>query len=150
MHSSSHRIIGLLSIKITSPVTHMFSSACRSVLQTILGVWIFHDLLTVYVARSITEVTRSSRYSNLRNRVSSIMVILGGSMYYTWVKSQEADRKAAAAARDNTREREVEEGLLMKPTNRNSGEDDGSVTVFEIADSDEERGGSPKRKTRQE
>ncbi|KAF9074845.1 hypothetical protein BDP27DRAFT_1316064 [Rhodocollybia butyracea] len=63
-------VAGLLSIKVTSPVTHMFSSAARSVLQTLLGVMIFSDILTV-------------------NRVSSILVILGGTMYYTWVKSSE-------------------------------------------------------------
>jgi GDP-fucose transporter C1 len=61
-------VAGLLSIKITSPITHMFSSAARSVLQTLLGVWIFNDVLTV-------------------NRGASIMVILGGTMYYTWLKS---------------------------------------------------------------
>ncbi|KAJ3721744.1 hypothetical protein C8R42DRAFT_607434 [Lentinula raphanica] len=61
-------VAGLLSIKVTSPITHMFSSAARSVLQTLLGVYIFHDILTV-------------------NRVSSILIILGGTMYYTWVKS---------------------------------------------------------------
>ncbi|KAF8956057.1 hypothetical protein BDZ97DRAFT_1672214 [Flammula alnicola] len=54
-------IAGLLSIKITSPITHMFSSAARSVLQTALGVWIFNDILTA-------------------SRVVSISVILGGTM----------------------------------------------------------------------
>lgn len=39
-------IAGLLSIKITSPVTHMFSSAARSVLQTVLGVRLFGDILS--------------------------------------------------------------------------------------------------------
>ncbi len=38
-------VAGLLSIKVTSPVTHMFSSAVRSVLQTILGVNLFGDVL---------------------------------------------------------------------------------------------------------
>jgi len=61
-------IAGLLSIKVTSPVTHMFSSAARSVIQTLLGVWLFQDILTV-------------------NRVLSIMTILSGTMYYTWVKA---------------------------------------------------------------
>jgi GDP-fucose transporter C1 len=61
-------ISGLLSIKVTSPITHMFSSvrallaffldyflrhfmpqAARSVLQTLIGVWAFGDILTVYV-----------------------------------------------------------------------------------------------------
>lgn len=61
-------IAGLLSIKVTSPVTHMFSSvstfpsmirnhhllnlsgqAARSILQTGLGIRFFGDILTVYV-----------------------------------------------------------------------------------------------------
>ena len=69
-------VAGLLSIKVTSPVTHMFSSvssdtigvnllltlvlilkyllmqAARGVLQTLLGVWIFKDILTVCVPLS--------------------------------------------------------------------------------------------------
>ncbi|KAF9270634.1 hypothetical protein L218DRAFT_1072026 [Marasmius fiardii PR-910] len=63
-------VAGLLSIKVTSPITHMFSSAARSVIQTLLGVLIFHDLLTI-------------------NRGASIFVILCGTMYFTWVKSLE-------------------------------------------------------------
>ncbi|QRW15075.1 GDP-fucose transporter 1 [Ceratobasidium sp. AG-Ba] len=69
----------LISIKVTSPVTHMFTSAARSVLQTALGAWLFKDILTV-------------------NRVASIAVILFGSCLYTWVKSRENQRKAAQAA----------------------------------------------------
>ncbi|KAJ2929247.1 hypothetical protein H1R20_g7845, partial [Candolleomyces eurysporus] len=42
-------VAGLLSIKVTSPITHMFSSAARSVIQTLLGVWLFQDILNVYV-----------------------------------------------------------------------------------------------------
>lgn len=61
-------IAGLLSIKVTSPVTHMFSSAARSVLQTLIGVWAFKDVLNV-------------------NRGLSIGIILGGTMYYTWIRS---------------------------------------------------------------
>ncbi|EJU05464.1 hypothetical protein DACRYDRAFT_74687 [Dacryopinax primogenitus] len=63
-------VAGLLSIKVTSPITHMFSSAVRSVLQVLLGIWIFGDILTV-------------------NRLLSIGTILLGTMYYTWIKSQE-------------------------------------------------------------
>ncbi|KAI0068089.1 hypothetical protein BV25DRAFT_516815 [Artomyces pyxidatus] len=63
-------IAGLLSIKVTSPITHMFSSAARSVIQTLLGVWLFHDVLTL-------------------NRMVSITTILSGTMYYTWVKAGE-------------------------------------------------------------
>lgn len=61
-------VAGLLSIKVTSPVTHMFSSAARSVLQTLIGVWAFKDVLNV-------------------NRGLSLGIILGGTMYYTWIKS---------------------------------------------------------------
>jgi len=63
-------IAGLLSIKVTSPITHMFSSAARSVIQTLLGVGLFHDVLSL-------------------NRVASIATILMGTMYYTWVKASE-------------------------------------------------------------
>ncbi|KAG9048949.1 hypothetical protein FS837_011592 [Tulasnella sp. UAMH 9824] len=107
-------VAGLLSIKITSPVTHMFSSACRSVLQTLLGVWIFHDILNV-------------------NRVASITVILWGSMYYTWVKAQDA---ASSQAHRQYPKDDVEQGLLMQP--RVSNDDaDSSVTMFEAPDDDE-------------
>ncbi|KAL4070643.1 hypothetical protein J3A83DRAFT_4372831 [Scleroderma citrinum] len=64
-------LAGLLSIKVTSPITHMFSSAARTVIQTMLGVWLFRDILTV-------------------NRAVSIFLILLGTMYYTWVKSVES------------------------------------------------------------
>jgi solute carrier family 35 (GDP-fucose transporter), member C1 len=39
-------IAGFLSIKITSPITHMVSSAVRGVLATLLGVWLFGDVVT--------------------------------------------------------------------------------------------------------
>ncbi|KAJ7631069.1 hypothetical protein FB45DRAFT_748062, partial [Roridomyces roridus] len=54
-------IAGLLSIRVTSPITHMVSSAARSVLQTLIGVSYFGDLMTT-------------------NRAGSILVILGGTM----------------------------------------------------------------------
>ncbi|KAJ6604798.1 hypothetical protein DFH09DRAFT_1123825 [Mycena vulgaris] len=63
-------IAGLLSIRVTSPITHMFSSAARSVLQTVIGVTYFGDLITA-------------------NRATSIIVILGGTMLYTWMKAVE-------------------------------------------------------------
>jgi len=66
-------VAGLLSIKVTSPVTHMFSSAARSGIQTVLGVWLFHDVLTT-------------------NRMISLATILSGTMYYTWVKATEKTR----------------------------------------------------------
>jgi GDP-fucose transporter C1 len=61
-------VAGLLSIKVTSPVTHMFSSAARSVIQTVLGVLVFGDIITSY-------------------RGGSIFVITAGTLYYTWIKS---------------------------------------------------------------
>ncbi|KAF5352706.1 hypothetical protein D9756_005939 [Leucocoprinus leucothites] len=67
-------VAGLLSIKVTSPITHMFSSAAKSVLQTLFGVWIFKDVLNV-------------------ERALSILVILIGTMYFTWVKSTESPPK---------------------------------------------------------
>ncbi|CDZ96159.1 GDP-fucose transporter [Phaffia rhodozyma] len=51
---------GLLSITITSPVTHMFSSAVRSVLQAILGIAVFGDVLTVPRAISLTFIVTGS------------------------------------------------------------------------------------------
>ncbi|WRT70724.1 uncharacterized protein IL334_007722 [Kwoniella shivajii] len=62
-------LAGLLSIKVTSPVTHMFSSAMRSVLQTILGVYLFKDLIN-------------------SSRVMSIVLIIIGSCLYTWNQSR--------------------------------------------------------------
>ncbi|EIW66293.1 hypothetical protein TREMEDRAFT_35270 [Tremella mesenterica DSM 1558] len=62
-------IAGLLSIKVTSPVTHMFSAAVRSVLQTILGVYLFHDVLNT-------------------NRIMSIILIILGGLLYTWHKAR--------------------------------------------------------------
>lgn len=72
-------VAGLLSIKVTSPVTHMFSSAARSVIQTLLGVWLFNDLLT-------------------SNRALSILIIALGTMYYTWVKSVDAAQNSRPSA----------------------------------------------------
>ena len=61
-------LAGLLSIKVTSPVSHMVSSAARSVLQTVLGVWLFGEFVT-------------------GRRALSIMVITCGALYYTWIQS---------------------------------------------------------------
>lgn len=71
-----------------------------------------------------------------RNRVSSITVILMGSMYYTWVKAQGAGGKAPPQAKRAQPEDDVEQGLLMQP--RVSNDDaDSSVTMFEVPDDDE-------------
>jgi GDP-fucose transporter C1 len=39
-------IAGVLSIQVTSPITHMISSAVRGVAASILGVALFGDILT--------------------------------------------------------------------------------------------------------
>lgn len=63
-------IAGVLSIKITSPITHMISSAVRGILQSAMGVWVFGDIITT-------------------GRGASIAIILGGSTWYTWAKNDE-------------------------------------------------------------
>ncbi|KAJ3231121.1 hypothetical protein HDU81_003984 [Chytriomyces hyalinus] len=63
-------IAGFFQIKVTSPVTHMISSAFRGVLQTLLAVAFFHDILT-------------------SSRIMSIAIILFGSCLYAWVSSLE-------------------------------------------------------------
>jgi GDP-fucose transporter C1 len=111
-------LAGLLSIKVTSPITHMFSSAARSVLQTLLGVSLFGDVLTV-------------------SRAASIGVIMGGTMYYTWVKSggPAANANSGANAKPASRgDKELEEGLL-----RRGSESSGSDVVFEFNEKEEER-----------
>lgn len=71
-------IAGLLSIKVTSPITHMVSSAVRGVASSFLGQWFFQDIIS-------------------GGRATSIAVILGGSIYYTWVKHQESEAASAGA-----------------------------------------------------
>ncbi|TPX64617.1 hypothetical protein SpCBS45565_g05745 [Spizellomyces sp. 'palustris'] len=63
-------VASFFQIKITSPVTHVVSSAARGVLQTILAVWIFNDTVTI-------------------TRASSILVIIFGSGLYTWIRHHE-------------------------------------------------------------
>jgi GDP-fucose transporter C1 len=63
-------LAGFLSIKVTSPVSHMISAAVRGVIQTVLGVSLFGDILS-------------------SDRIFGICFILGGSIWYTYAKSQE-------------------------------------------------------------
>jgi len=69
-------IAGILSVKVTSPVTHMFSSAARSVLQVALGVKIFGDVLTT-------------------QRAASVFTILCGTLLYSYFKSHERSALSA-------------------------------------------------------
>jgi GDP-fucose transporter C1 len=68
-------IATLISIKVTSPITHMVSSAVRGVAASFLGMWLFHDVIT-------------------SGRAGSIAIILFGSIYYTWVKHVESQAPA--------------------------------------------------------
>ncbi|EJD05326.1 uncharacterized protein FOMMEDRAFT_103315 [Fomitiporia mediterranea MF3/22] len=72
-------IASTLSIKITSPITHMVSSAVRGVAATFLGMWFFYDVVT-------------------SGRAASIAIILGGSIYYTWIKHVESQQPPAASS----------------------------------------------------
>ncbi|KAG7442848.1 uncharacterized protein BT62DRAFT_922304 [Guyanagaster necrorhizus] len=84
-------IASLLSIKVTSPITHMISSAVRGVAASLLGMWLFHDIITT-------------------GRASSIAIILFGSLYYTWVKHQES-QPAISKEYDRVPMDDVEAGL---------------------------------------
>ncbi|TRM67044.1 hypothetical protein BD626DRAFT_484581 [Schizophyllum amplum] len=84
-------IASLLSIKVTSPITHMVSSAVRGVAASVLGVWLFHDVITT-------------------GRAASIAVILGGSILYTWVKHNESQQQTSQHAYERVKMEEVEAG----------------------------------------
>ncbi|KAK7460996.1 hypothetical protein VKT23_008923 [Stygiomarasmius scandens] len=72
-------IASLLSIKVTSPITHMISSAVRGVAASLLGMWLFKDVITT-------------------GRASSIATILLGSIYYTWVKHVESQQSQGSGS----------------------------------------------------
>ncbi|KAJ4488224.1 hypothetical protein J3R30DRAFT_3279263 [Lentinula aciculospora] len=82
-------IAGILSVKVTSPVTHMFSSAARSVLQIVLGVKIFGDIVTT-------------------QRAASAFVILTGTLLYTYVKSRESTPFDASAGTNSASPKDLE------------------------------------------
>ncbi|KAJ7628381.1 hypothetical protein FB45DRAFT_794243 [Roridomyces roridus] len=86
-------LASLLSIKVTSPITHMVSSAVRGVAASILGVWLFHDVITT-------------------GRAASIGIILAGSFYYTWVKHQESE---APKADERVKMADLEAGQQKPP-----------------------------------
>jgi len=94
-------IASLLSIKVTSPITHMVSSAVRGVAGSVLGMWLFNDVITT-------------------GRASSIGIILGGSVYYTWVKHQESQPSQTSTATrngdqyDRLKMEDVESGKLSR------------------------------------
>jgi len=85
-------VAGILSVKVTSPVTHMFSSAARSVLQVLLGVKIYGDVLTT-------------------QRAMSVLTILCGTLLYTWAKAKESPPPSASAEVQATK---AEQNKLME------------------------------------
>ncbi|KAJ7207907.1 hypothetical protein GGX14DRAFT_454796 [Mycena pura] len=84
-------IAGPLSIKVTSPISHMISSAVRGVASSVLALWLFHDVISA-------------------GRVASISVVLGGSIYYTWVKNRETEAAKAGAAYEQVPMDDLENG----------------------------------------
>jgi len=79
-------IASLLSIKVTSPITHMVTSAVRGAFATLLGVWLFHDIVTLCVRPFLFFYLLSAFF---RGRAASIATIICGSIYYTWLKHLE-------------------------------------------------------------
>ncbi|KAJ3563347.1 hypothetical protein NP233_g9001 [Leucocoprinus birnbaumii] len=91
-------IASLLSIKVTSPITHMVSSAVRSVLASLLAMWYLHEVITT-------------------GRASSIAIILLGSVWYTWIKHQESLPPAGGSPQgsyERVRMEELESGDSQK------------------------------------
>lgn len=105
-------IASLLSIKVTSPITHMVSSAVRGVAASLLGVWLFHDIITTYVLllRCIALLTLA-----FSGRATSIAVILGGSILYTWVKHNEQQQQESRHAYERVKMEDVEAGEGKRP-----------------------------------
>ncbi|KAJ7918492.1 hypothetical protein B0H13DRAFT_1607419 [Mycena leptocephala] len=89
-------IAGLLSIKVTSPITHMISSAVRGVASSFLGLWFFHDIIS-------------------SGRAASITIVLLGSIYYTWVKHQETEAASEANAYERVAMDDLESGKQLGP-----------------------------------
>ncbi|TFY83094.1 hypothetical protein EWM64_g918, partial [Hericium alpestre] len=113
-------IASTLSIKITSPITHMISSAIRGVAASLLGMWLFGDILSSYVPAPSTKPRMLMQVLAHSGRVWAIAVILLGSLYYTWVKHVESSAPHPAA---KTYERipleEAEEGVGADGKHRN-------------------------------
>jgi GDP-fucose transporter C1 len=112
-------IASLLSIKVTSPITHMVSSAVRGVAASLLGMWLFHDVITRYVLilshpSLFPQLNRCLLFSG---RASSIAIILLGSFYYTWVKHQETQKPAGSpsASYERLKMEDIESGKEYKP-----------------------------------
>lgn len=83
-------IASLLSIKVTSPITHMISSAVRGVAGSLLAMKLFNDIITTLVQCGFPLSLSFLMLPSRSGRASSIGTILFGSILYTWVKHQES------------------------------------------------------------
>ncbi|KAG6811751.1 hypothetical protein H0H92_005948 [Tricholoma furcatifolium] len=89
-------IAGILSVKVTSPVTHMFSSAARTGLQVFLGVKLFGDVFTT-------------------QRAMSVITILIGTLLYTYVKTRESS--APPPPPQSSKDVEAQSPLMQEKSN---------------------------------
>jgi len=99
----------------------------RSVIQTLLGVWLFGDILTV-------------------NRATSIMVILGGTMYYTWAKHVESNMRPSQHAAEvslakSSEGEKISMGLVDRERDLEAGSSiaEDPEVMFEVPDEEELR-----------
>ncbi|KAJ7698864.1 hypothetical protein B0H16DRAFT_1836955 [Mycena metata] len=95
-------IANVLSIKVTSPISHMFSAAAKSVIQMLLGAMFFGDVVTAF-------------------RIGAITLITGGTMFYTWSQGHMPQQKTAPKSQDVNLE-EQREPLLGQEPNEKSGD----------------------------
>ena len=102
-------IASLLSIKVTSPITHMVSSAVRGVAASLLGKWLFHDIIKRCACCSSFVSFRLTPSFIRSGRACSIGIILAGSLWYTWIKHQESQPAYEPVPLDD-----IEEGKASK------------------------------------
>jgi len=108
-------VAGFLSIKVTSPITHMISSAVRGVFQSLFSMWLLGDIIAT-------------------GRASSITIILIGSIYYTWVKhleSKEQENSRGVYTRAPTEEA-LESGLLQPNNSNGAGRNKDEVMMINV------------------
>ena len=67
---------------------HTHDFLWRGVGVTILGVWLFQDIISTYVFSLLLGAVYEGF---LRSCSASIITILKGSIYYTWVKNEGAN-----------------------------------------------------------
>jgi GDP-fucose transporter C1 len=75
-------LAGFLQIKITSPVTHMVSSAIRGVVQTLIAISVLHETVSIL-------------------RWLGILLTVSGGVIYTWAKNLESLRKLPVRDEEN-------------------------------------------------